>query len=344
MKKTRLASPQTRRRLFNRFTFLVIRNADQSVKQFQISKLFLLSIPFIAIVTIAALGISIWWLTSYKAELTQQVEELELILEDKDGTILTKEASILNLQNEVLLLSSQTEDMQSRIEQIAELEKELQELISTFSDKKNTMGVQNISTNSLAYEIIDDERYSGGTYIPIDEERVLNLAEETHTTLTQMAEDLALTRSRIAAITQEAEEIKQLLDTTPSYWPTTSTRITSKFGYRKDPFTRKTAYHSGIDFGANYGDPVFAAGAGKVIEVGRNSSEGRYILIEHSNGLRSKYMHLSSTLVKKNDEVMRGETIGKAGSTGRSTGVHLHFEIHKNGKPIDPLPYLSDQK
>lgn len=334
--------------LSGRFTFLVIRNADQSVKQFRISKLLLLAIPVTAIIAILSLITSIGWLSSYKSELSFQVEELEYILHDKDGDILNKEASIQNLQNEVLLLSTQTEEMQARIEQIAELEKELQDLISNFSGKKQTIGIQSIESNTFSYQFEDDSSQAGGPYLPVDEnlneERVLALAEETHVMLTQMDDELATLYSRITTAKQDAAKIQKALDTTPSLWPTKSTRITSTFGYRRDPITKRTAFHSGVDAGAAYGDSVYAAGAGKVIETGSNRSEGRYVLIDHGNGLRSKYMHLSSVTVKKKDEVLRGETIGKAGSTGRSTGVHLHFEILKNGTPVDPMPYIKEYK
>lgn len=334
--------------LSGRFTFLVIRNADQAAKQFRISKLILLAIPVTAIIAILSFVTSIGWLSSYKNELTLQVEELEYILQDKDGDILNKEASIQNLQSEVLLLSSQTENMQARIEQIAELEKELQELISSFSGKKQTIGIQSVESDAVAFQFDNDDSQIGGPYIPVtedlDEGRVMELAEETHVTLSQMEDDLSTLFEDISAWKVEAEKIQKALDTTPSLWPTKSTRITSTFGYRKDPITKRTAYHAGVDAGAAYGDLVYAAGAGKVIETGSNRSEGRYVLIDHGNGLRSKYMHLSSILVKRNDEVLRGETIGKAGSTGRSTGVHLHFEIHKYGVPVDPLPYITEYR
>ncbi len=328
----------------DRFTFLIIRNANQSVKQFHISKLLLLAVPLAGVVAVASLIVSIGWLSSYKEDLTHQVAQLEYILEDKDGDILDKQTSILNLQNEIIQLSSQTEDMQSRMDKIAELEQELQELISTLSGKKNTASVQSIDDGDVPYQTLDDAESMGGQYNPFNEEQTFEIAEETKLALVQMSDELVTLDTNISIIMQEAKELQVQLDRTPSYWPTKSTRLTSKFGYRKDPFTRKKAFHSGIDFGAAYGDPIYAAGTGKVVEVGRSSIEGRYIVINHGYGLKSKYMHLSSVSVKANQEVTRGDTIGKAGSTGRSTGVHLHFEIFKNGVQVDPLPYITSSK
>lgn len=337
-----------KRRWFReRFTFLVIRNADQSAKQFQISKPLLLAVPITAVIAVASLLWSINGLTTYKEELTRQVEELEYILVDKDVDIHDKQSSIETLQNEILELSSQAGDMQERLEQISELERQLEELISNFTGRSNTTSVQALtddSSSETAYEIVNDPMQAGGLYIPLDEKMAVSLAEETKLTLSQMSEDLTLHIASIAEIMAEAAEVQNMIEHTPNYWPTKSTRITSGFGYRKDPFTRRTAFHSGIDFGAVHGDAVYAAGAGTVTEVGFNRSEGNYIIVNHGYGLKSKYMHLSGTLVKKNDEVAKGDTIGKAGRTGRSTGVHLHFEIFKNGVQVDPLPYISKTK
>lgn len=234
--------------------------------------------------------------------------------------------------------------MQTRLERIADLEQELQELISSFNGKNKTASVQTLDEDTFHFEMLDDASSMGGEYLPFDETQALQLAEDTKLALEQMSNDLVVLDTNIAKIMQEAKELQIQLDRTPSFWPTKSTRITSKFGYRKDPITRKTAFHAGIDFGANYGDPIYAAGTGKVVEVGRNNIEGRYIVINHGYGLKSKYMHLSSTSVKKDQEVTRGDIIGKAGSTGRSTGVHLHFEIFKNGVQVDPLPYITSSR
>ncbi|MNN76846.1 Murein DD-endopeptidase MepM [compost metagenome] len=119
-----------------------------------------------------------------------------------------------------------------------------------------------------------------------------------------------------------------------------SKRLTSNFGYRTDPFKGSAAFHAGIDIAGKIGDPVYAAGAGKVITTDKDSSHGKYIVVEHPGGLQTWYLHLSSIDISTGDTVTKGESIGKLGNTGRSTGPHLHFEIVKQGKQINPLPYL----
>jgi murein DD-endopeptidase MepM/ murein hydrolase activator NlpD len=122
----------------------------------------------------------------------------------------------------------------------------------------------------------------------------------------------------------------------PSY-----TVITSNFGWRSDPFTGLKAYHNGIDMAAAKGTPIVAAYTGIVGEAGYNSSMGNYIYLEHGDGLRTIYLHASKLYVKKDDVVIKGETIGAVGSTGRSTGPHLHFSVRLNGEYVSPWNYLS---
>ncbi len=115
---------------------------------------------------------------------------------------------------------------------------------------------------------------------------------------------------------------------------------TSGFGWRKDPITGERKIHKGVDFKAHYGESVYAAGTGTVIFAGVAGGYGNLIKIKHPNGYITMYGHLSKILVKGGHHVRRGEIIGKVGATGRVTGPHLHFEIRKNGKAIDPLQMI----
>jgi len=109
---------------------------------------------------------------------------------------------------------------------------------------------------------------------------------------------------------------------------------------RVDPFTRQIAFHSGIDLAAPWGTDVYAARSGRVAEVGRDDTYGNYILLDHAGGYQTLYGHLSRILVRLHQEVTSGMIIGKVGSSGMSTGPHLHFEIRFRGRPEDPAPLL----
>ncbi|MDR2795156.1 MAG: M23 family metallopeptidase [Spirochaetaceae bacterium] len=117
-------------------------------------------------------------------------------------------------------------------------------------------------------------------------------------------------------------------------------RVSSPFGWRKDPFTGQRRYHSAVDLAANTGNPVKAAAEGKVTTVAYSSVFGNYVILTHSGGFQSMYAHLDSTSVKEGYRVTQGDKIGAVGSTGRSTGPHLHFAIYKNGRAVNPLEYI----
>lgn len=126
----------------------------------------------------------------------------------------------------------------------------------------------------------------------------------------------------------------------PNAWPVQG-RVTSNFGWRQNPFSKKgSEHHDGIDFGASYGSPVRASGDGVVTFSGYKSGWGNVVIISHGYGYVSQYAHNSSLLVKAGTKVKRGQVIARVGSTGRSTGTHLHFGIAKNGQWIDPKKVL----
>jgi murein DD-endopeptidase MepM/ murein hydrolase activator NlpD len=117
-------------------------------------------------------------------------------------------------------------------------------------------------------------------------------------------------------------------------------RLSSPYGWRSDPISGERRYHAAIDLAANQGTPVKAAMEGRVTSIGFNSTYGNYITITHSGGYQTMYAHLSTVGVEKNQYVAQGKEIGKVGSTGYSTGSHLHFAIYKNNRSLNPLDYL----
>ncbi len=121
-------------------------------------------------------------------------------------------------------------------------------------------------------------------------------------------------------------------------WPVNSQKITSDFGSRQDPFTSNVAYHKGLDIAVNMGTPVLAAASGRVINVGyEKNGYGNFVAIEHSSGFVTLYAHCSKINVKVGEEVKAGQTVALSGSSGRSTGPHLHFEVRLHGTLLNPL-------
>jgi murein DD-endopeptidase MepM/ murein hydrolase activator NlpD len=114
-------------------------------------------------------------------------------------------------------------------------------------------------------------------------------------------------------------------------------RIMSRFGYRRDPFTDERAFHEGLDISTGYGQPVRATAGGRVVEAGRNGRFGKMIEIDHGFGRRTRYAHLSEFTIRAGEDVERGQVIGYSGTTGRTTGSHLHYEVLVGNRPMNPL-------
>ena len=161
-------------------------------------------------------------------------------------------------------------------------------------------------------------------------------------------DDLAALEARYARIEQQLALVADAsarhhleLMRWPTRLPIADGELTSTFGNREDPITGRRAFHAGLDFAAEPGTPIHAAAGGTVSFAGFRSDFGWMVEIEHGNGLSTRYAHASRLLVKPDALVTPGEVIAMSGSTGRSTGPHLHFEVLKHGEPADPRRYLA---
>ena len=143
---------------------------------------------------------------------------------------------------------------------------------------------------------------------------------------------------------QMARNKSQMLACLPAIIPVKESQIrqiSSYFGYRTDPVYKVSKFHSGIDFAAAVGTPVFATGDGEVVSAERNHwGYGNMLTIDHGYGYKTNYAHLSKFAVKKGQKVKRGQVVGYVGNTGKSTGSHLHYEVLRNDKPTDPIHFF----
>ncbi|MGC2784017.1 MAG: M23 family metallopeptidase, partial [Roseiarcus sp.] len=165
----------------------------------------------------------------------------------------------------------------------------------------------------------------GGPYIPVDP-NTLPL-------------DLAL--ARVARDVATAERLKALMSFVPLRMPLSGDpSVTSPFGYRVDPFLGRLALHPGVDLAEAEGAEIHAAAAGRVVHAGLAGGYGIMVEIDHGNGLATRYAHMSEALVEEGQQVDKGAVLGRLGSTGRSTGPHLHYEVRVDGEPVDPERFL----
>ncbi|MCU0891736.1 MAG: M23 family metallopeptidase [Sandarakinorhabdus sp.] len=126
----------------------------------------------------------------------------------------------------------------------------------------------------------------------------------------------------------------------PAFLPVATPQKSSSFGYRRDPFRRSGAFHAGLDLTGATGDAIHAAADGVVVRAGWWGGYGKVVVIDHGNGIETRYGHMTRFHVREGERIRQGQVIGGMGSTGRSTGTHLHFEIRLDGRPIDPQPFI----
>ncbi len=164
--------------------------------------------------------------------------------------------------------------------------------------------------------------------------------------MTELQKQINDLRLAIDLRRESQEEVRDLLNdkqslslSTPSGWPTKGW-LTSYFGMRPSPYSGRRKMHEGLDIAANTGTPITATADGVVIKSTTESGFGKVVMIDHGYGYRTTFAHNSKLLVKSGTRVKRGDKIAEVGNTGRSTGSHLHYEIHLNGVPINPRKFL----
>ncbi len=145
---------------------------------------------------------------------------------------------------------------------------------------------------------------------------------------------------RLASAFDRMQLLEGLVISIPSTLPADGMNLSSGFGYRRDPFTGAGAMHAGLDFKGGHGSAIRAAAAGRISFVGRQSGYGNTVEVDHGHGIITRYAHLSGYVARLGDVVTPGQLIARMGSTGRSTGTHLHFEVRVNGNAVNPRRFL----
>jgi len=227
-----------------------------------------------------------------------------------------------------------SEVSQELLDKIAKLEEELKEIeekdlelrtyatLAPLSDDVKAQGVGGSTEKVLPIEEIDDST------IILLKERVDSLAFAVN-----------IQKDSYNTIFNKIKSNETMYRHIPSISPVKG-YIGSKYGYRTDPIDGKRRMHSGLDFPVNLNTDVVATGDGVVTKAQYDSGWGRYIKIDHGYGYETIYAHLWKINVKKGQKVKRGDKIGKSGNSGRAAGFHLHYEVHKNNKTVDPLKYF----
>lgn len=175
-------------------------------------------------------------------------------------------------------------------------------------------------------------------YAPVDD--LLSLAQLSEEDANDEKDKVEKPKEKKVKKEEDEEAIQVIKSREIGLLPPLSGTITSKFGKRADPFSDGEGFHYGVDIENEIGSVILATGKGKVIVAHENELAGKYVEIDHGNGIVSRYLHCNKLLVKEGDNVKRGQAIAELGNTGRSTGPHLHFELRYDGTPFDPLAVI----
>ncbi|NDI34724.1 M23 family metallopeptidase [Chengkuizengella sediminis] len=339
-----------------KFTFIILHDASRSTIQFKMMDLILYSIPiFLGILILATFALfTLHQSTLLKYDRLQtsfEVSESDYVkmVAQKDQTIESKDETIEQLQNNLISLSEQTQEIETKLNELEKFENDIKKITgvdsTALANPSNMTLEKEVVTAASPVSVLHNNNKqvligTGGYLVPVHNDSLKNVATNTSENLIALNKNVESMLVSLSDTKEDIVEYQQLLNITPSIWPTNHQKITSTFGYRRDPFTNALSFHTGLDIGAYYNDPVYAAADGTISYTGYDRIYGNQITINHSNGVITRYMHLNKILLQSGQQVKKGQKIGLVGSTGRSTGPHLHYEIVKNGERQNPLDFI----
>lgn len=318
----------SRKKENNNLTFMIVPHGKSKTisLQFSLHKLRILGYLFVF-----ASVIGVYLLADYvRMHVSQKKLESEsLALQQK---LAAMDQKLAKEKNEFATLMDQVNEMKSYVQQLETLEMEIRNksgsLLLPSDGAAGSGGAERVSLDS---PVIEQE---------LDSHEMIKITSDT---LLSLEREVPEKIKNAKHLLQDVDAMNRKLIHTPSIYPAIG-RITSRFGNRADPFHGATRFHDGFDIAGYYRSPIYATADGKVVFAARNQGYGKTVQIVHSKKLQTSYSHLSEIIVSVGDSVKKGQIIGYMGSTGRSTGVHVHYMVYENGRPVDPEKYLPTRR
>ncbi|MFO7987227.1 MAG: M23 family metallopeptidase [Desulfatiglandaceae bacterium] len=296
-----------------KITLFVFPGPHQKTRQLKIPR----SLPLVILLFLILVSASVCWVIRDYRAIKARMPELEQL---KRENALHRERFIQ--------MAEQIDTFKTEMDELRALDEKLRGMVeSETSGEDVRLGGMGGSVPSL----LDP----GETAKKIDGDFI----QKMHQTLDKLHSAAEFSKQNKVNLHQFLENQKRVLASIPSIWPAKGW-LSSRFGQRTSPFTGKEEFHEGIDISARMSTPIVVTADGVVAFSGREQGYGRVIKIDHGHGLSSKYAHLQKPLVKQGQRVKRGESIGLVGNTGKTTGAHLHYEVHVDGVPVNPLRYI----
>jgi murein DD-endopeptidase MepM/ murein hydrolase activator NlpD len=301
-------------------SFLVLNSTCSLLKQVTVSKSFILGVLAVFLAGLLGVGYIFYDYVKIQKALNEKTA-LERKVAAQIDEISSQRKQIQTFASKINLLKSEIDELihfEKKVREIANLENEdLQD---------GVFGIGGPISEDLDTEIALEESHN-------------ELIRQMHQQVQQIELAALNQKDGFEALFNSLENQISVMASTPTIRPTKGF-ITSTFGYRKSPFTGLRDFHHGLDIGAKIGTPVKTTADGKVTYAGKQGPLGNLVVIDHGHGMLTRYGHLNRILINRGDFVKRGEVIGEVGNTGRSTGSHLHYEVHLNGVPVNPQKYI----
>ncbi len=298
---------------FKKITIMFLSEGARKVRQIKVPKC------FFTLLLLAALcggGFLAWMVRDYLEVKNEVPEVSRLINENRQQSV------------QLLALSQKIDQINKKMQELRAFDYKLRVMVNMEAEDEEGQFLGMGGSNAFVFDSDQAEDKSHRQLVRL-----------MHQSLESLDDEVAICTREKEELFKYLENQKAMLRCTPSIWPTKGW-VTSEFGTRVSPFTNQKEFHQGVDISTRKGTPILAPADGVVSEVGSNYGYGKIISLKHGYGLKSRYAHLDKILVKNGEHVERGQTIALVGSTGRTTGPHLHYEVHLNGVPVNPLRYI----
>ena len=296
-----------------KLTIVFLPDGVRTVKQYKIPKVF---VRFFFLFSLSALAFITWTFNDYYKIKKQLPDRIQLLQENEQQEL------------QLAALAEKIDQINSKMIELKEFDNRLKVMVNLEPGEDNAqfLGIGGSDPTLM------ESNYS-------IEKAHQKLVRLMHQSLDNLDAEISVQTQEKAELYEYLENQKSMFACTPSIWPAKGW-VSSEFGYRISPFTNEKEFHNGLDISARTGTPIIAPADGVVSSIGKTYGFGNILTINHGYGFKTRYGHLSKALVTKGQSVKRGDTIALIGNTGRSTGPHLHYEVHVKDVPVNPELYI----
>jgi murein DD-endopeptidase MepM/ murein hydrolase activator NlpD len=303
-----------------KISLIIMSNSGATMKRVPVPLFLVVGVALISLASAVYIGISIFDYQMFHKSMDQN--------RAMSRTIAAQKEEIGQQRLQIQAFAHEINALKEHLIKLDKFENKIRVIANLDSDKENDslFGVGGVAPEDLNPQLAVTQRHEG-------------LMREMHRQAGELDTAFQRQESRFSSLYGELEGQRNLLASTPAIRPTAGW-LTSRFGYRTSPFTGRKEFHKGLDIANRHGTAILATADGIVTFSGKKGNMGNVLVIDHGHGMLTRYAHLSKALKQTGETVKRGDIIARMGSSGRSTGPHLHYEVHLNGVPVNPARYI----